>query len=258
MFPPWAFINKCHPDTPLCAQRAEKKFRILSEEEARDGVAQKFTEYVCTMLMVSSFRYLRNKLTETDDDWTAVVSNLRKSLQQWERLSMILGRNGADARTSGRFYMAVVQVTLLFGSDMWVLNPHLVQTFGMSLHHVVQYLTGNLPQRRTYRVFYNTPSGRCSEGGGSGGYDGLHSAETEYGRSVYCYASDYGYMIGVGGTSKGTGGKVVAVTRRYGINESTGGIRGGKDGRCGRQGEILAIADVEGRIQRSKKNRYKA
>ena len=37
----------------------------------------------------------------------------------------ILGREGADRRTAGRFYVAVVQEVLLFGSEMWVMTPQL-------------------------------------------------------------------------------------------------------------------------------------
>ena len=34
-------------------------------------------------------------------------------------------REGADMRMTGRFYVAVVQAVLLFGSEMWVLTPQL-------------------------------------------------------------------------------------------------------------------------------------
>ena len=34
-----------------------------------------------------------------------------------------LGREGADPRTSGNFYKAVVQATLLFGPETWMMTP---------------------------------------------------------------------------------------------------------------------------------------
>ena len=37
----------------------------------------------------------------------------------------ILGRDVADKRTAGRFYVAVVQAVLLFGSETWILTPRL-------------------------------------------------------------------------------------------------------------------------------------
>ena len=35
------------------------------------------------------------------------------------------GNEKADRRTVGRFYVAVVQVVLIFGYGIWVLNPWL-------------------------------------------------------------------------------------------------------------------------------------
>ena len=37
----------------------------------------------------------------------------------------ILGKEESDRRTAGRFYVAVVQLVLLFGSKTWVLTPRL-------------------------------------------------------------------------------------------------------------------------------------
>ena len=49
--------------------------------------------------------------------------NLRRARGKWGQLTNILGREGADRRTLGRFYVAVVQTVLLFGSETWVLTP---------------------------------------------------------------------------------------------------------------------------------------
>ena len=43
-----------------------------------------------------------------DDDWAAVISNLRKSRKRWEQISRILGWEGANLRFSGLFYKAMV------------------------------------------------------------------------------------------------------------------------------------------------------
>ena len=44
---------------------------------------------------------------------------------KWVRLAKILVREGADKRTMGRFYVAVVQAVILFGYKTWVLTPRL-------------------------------------------------------------------------------------------------------------------------------------
>ena len=55
------------------------------------------------------------------DDFLAVVENLKEALKRWERLSRIIGWEGVEPRISGNFYKAVVQVTLLFGEENWVM-----------------------------------------------------------------------------------------------------------------------------------------
>ena len=71
---------------------------------------------------VLAFKYLGRVLTEGDDDWLAVVGNLRKARRSWGRLSQVLGREGADPKVSRTFYTLVAQVVLLFGAETWVLT----------------------------------------------------------------------------------------------------------------------------------------
>ena len=69
--------------------------------------------------MGTTFRYLGRVLTAGDDDWIAVVGNLRKTRKIWGRLSRILSQEGVDPKVSGSFYKAVAQSVLLFGAEMW-------------------------------------------------------------------------------------------------------------------------------------------
>ena len=58
--------------------------------------------YEQPLTMVSSFRYLGRNLVATDNYWMEAIVNLRKTIWTWARLSHILGREGAEARTMGR------------------------------------------------------------------------------------------------------------------------------------------------------------
>ena len=49
-------------------------------------------------------------------------------------MTKILVMEGADKRTAGRFYVAVVQAVLLFGSETWVLTPQLEKALA-GFHH---------------------------------------------------------------------------------------------------------------------------
>ena len=58
-----------------------------------------------------------------DNNWPVVVANIWKTRKKWDRISRILGREDADAKTLGIFYKVMVQTVLMFGSEMWVMTP---------------------------------------------------------------------------------------------------------------------------------------
>ena len=73
----------------------------MVEKEARDGDALSFKAYDQSLPMVSLFCYLWWTLMATDDEWPAVVGNLRKARRVWACLLWILGWEGgghADLR----------------------------------------------------------------------------------------------------------------------------------------------------------------
>ena len=64
---------------------------------------------------------------------------------KWAHLSHILIREGVDAQTSGKIYLAVVQSVLLYRSETWVLTPHTKRVFGGFHHRVDLRLTRRQP-----------------------------------------------------------------------------------------------------------------
>ena len=69
----------------------------------------------------------------------------------------ILGRGRAYHCTSGDFYKAVVQATLLFGSYTWVVSPWIGITLDGS-HHGLARRLDKMQTRRyvTFRWIYST------------------------------------------------------------------------------------------------------
>ena len=65
---------------------------------------------------VLSFKYLERLLTATDDKFPAVIANLWNARKIWFCLDRILGWEGVDTHTTGRFYVLVIQAILLFRS----------------------------------------------------------------------------------------------------------------------------------------------
>ena len=76
-----------------------------------------FQTYRRNLVAVSEFKCLGRVMTALDDDWMAVVGNVRKSRKRWAHMSRILGREGEDPWNSGKFYKAVLQEKLLLGAE---------------------------------------------------------------------------------------------------------------------------------------------
>ena len=75
----------------------------MAEEDLQESAERAFQAYGRTLEMVTSFKYLGPVLTGEEDDWTAVVGNLRKARNFWARLARILVLEGASSRVSGMF-----------------------------------------------------------------------------------------------------------------------------------------------------------
>ena len=76
-----------------------------------------------------------------------MVANIWKDCSRWARFSSIWWREGADPQTCGNFYKAVVQATLLFGSDTWVITPSIGRNLGALLHRVTRHLAVIQPKQ---------------------------------------------------------------------------------------------------------------
>ena len=103
------------------------------------------TAYFLPLKVVSSFKYLGMVLSESYNNCLAVICNLRIARQKWERLSWLLGREGSYERTSGMFYIAVVQSVLLYGLETWLVSLMIGKTMGGFQHQVIQRLMGRIP-----------------------------------------------------------------------------------------------------------------
>ena len=78
-------------------------------------------------------------------------------------MTRILSREGAEPRVSVFFFKSVVQSVFLFGSEIWVVTPHIGRVLGFFQDQVAQRLTGRLPRRKTNRKWEFT-SGEKTRG----------------------------------------------------------------------------------------------
>ena len=70
---------------------------------------------------------------------------------------MVLIREGADARTSGRIYVVVVQAVVIYRSETWVMTPCIGRVLGRFHRRVARRLTGRQPRRGRYSVWVYPP-----------------------------------------------------------------------------------------------------
>ena len=67
---------------------------------------------------VKSFRYLGRNLAQDNDDVRAVRSQIKKAWGIWARVGQVLQADNTPPKVSAKFYKAVVQSVLLYGSEM--------------------------------------------------------------------------------------------------------------------------------------------
>ncbi len=68
------------------------------------------------------FKYLGRMMAQDDDDIQAVRSQLRKARATWARVGQVLRSENVTPFVAARFYQAIVQAILLYGSETWVLT----------------------------------------------------------------------------------------------------------------------------------------
>ena len=69
--------------------------------------------------------------------------------------------DGADSRTAGKFYVVVVQSVLLFGSEMWVMNPRLDKPLEGFHNRAVRRVVGMVPKHQRYGTWVYPPIGEA-------------------------------------------------------------------------------------------------
>ena len=119
----------------------------MAEEELQEIADRDFQAYGRPLDTVTSFKYMGRVLAMAVDDCPEVVGNLRKARKSWEQADMILGREGDNPRVSGMFFKAVVHAVLLFGSETWVLDPHIGLSLGSTQHRFARRITGGQLKR---------------------------------------------------------------------------------------------------------------
>jgi hypothetical protein len=71
---------------------------------------------------IEVFKYLGCLLAQDNNDAQAIQQQLQKARGVWARVGQVLRRENAAPRIAAKFYKAVVQAVLLYGSVTWNLT----------------------------------------------------------------------------------------------------------------------------------------
>ena len=103
-----------------------------------------FTVHGDVLNQVEVFKYLGCLLAQNDNDVQAVWQQIRKARGIWVWVSHVLRGDNATTGVAAKFYKAVVQSVLLYGSETWNLTQtvfarlegfHIHAAYGMVWKH---------------------------------------------------------------------------------------------------------------------------
>jgi hypothetical protein len=116
-------VGDAHFATKTCsrlAQRHTERQRFATQVTA--ATTASFSIGGKPIDRVDDYLYLGRILRWNDSDDAAVAARLSKARSTWGRMSPILRAANANPKVMARFYLAVVQAILLYGSESWVIS----------------------------------------------------------------------------------------------------------------------------------------
>jgi hypothetical protein len=104
-----------HVQTKECQAGVERRKQREMAISSTLALRQQFTVHGDVLERVEVFKYLGRMLAQDDDDIQAVRAQLRKARAVW-------ARQNVAPFAAVRFYQAIVQAVLLYGSETWVIS----------------------------------------------------------------------------------------------------------------------------------------
>ena len=86
------------------------------------ALRRQFTVHEDALKRIEVYKYLGRLLAQDDDDAQAIRQQLRKARGVWARVGQVLRGENTSPRVAAKFYKAVVQAILIYGSETWNLT----------------------------------------------------------------------------------------------------------------------------------------
>jgi hypothetical protein len=141
-----------HQNTKECQVGVERKQQWEAAVTSALALRQQFSVHGEALDRVEVFKYLGRLLAQDDDDIQAIRNQMRKARGTWARVGQVLRAENVPHRIAVKFYEAVVQAMLLYGSETWVLLTaalaslegfHICAAYRMAVKHKPRKGPGN-------------------------------------------------------------------------------------------------------------------
>jgi hypothetical protein len=86
------------------------------------ALRQQFTIQGDVLERVKVYKYLGRMMAQDDNDAQAIRAQLRKARATWAQVRKVLRGENTSPTVAAKFYLAVVQAVLLYGSEAWVIS----------------------------------------------------------------------------------------------------------------------------------------
>jgi hypothetical protein len=133
-------VDDAHLRTSECQKGFKRNVKRQTVAIQVAACNHRFTVNGSDLEVVHHFRYLGRLLSDDDDDFFAIKNNICKARQKWARLSAVLSREGATCSIMGKFYKAIVQAVLLYGSETWVISQRLLRLLDSFHNRCARYI----------------------------------------------------------------------------------------------------------------------
>jgi len=134
-------LTQTHLSSNICRRLATRRQALAIVQKQYNARSIRFYIDGQEIETVQNFIYLGRVLDDQDRDDTAVFARLAKARARWGRIGRVLSSSRANPRCMARFYLAVLQSVLLYGSETWVLSPVVLRRLQSFHHRCARYIS---------------------------------------------------------------------------------------------------------------------
>jgi hypothetical protein len=137
-----------HQYSKECQVGVERRKQHETAISSALALRRQFTIHGDVLEHIEVFKYLGRMMAQNNDDIQAIRAQLRKARATWACVGQVLRSENASPSIAARFYQAIVQAILLYGSKTWVISrTTLARLEGFHIRAAYRMAKTNKPKR---------------------------------------------------------------------------------------------------------------